>query len=98
MNIRVQDAVEDLTQQLECSAAAVKVLPVKRTSVESIVEYMTFHSFNWGNYSALGHAVLAAEKMGLPEEQIMKLLVEMEKSFYAVSLEEAANHYKHSKY
>lgn len=52
----------------------------------------------WSNQSALGYAIMAAERLGWSEEQIQQLVRSMQNRFDFKTLEEAAEHYRRSPY
>jgi hypothetical protein len=52
----------------------------------------------WSNQSALGYTILAAERTGLPDETIHRLVRSMRVLFDRKSLETAAEYYRRSAY
>lgn len=52
----------------------------------------------WSNQSAMGYAIMAADQIGWSDEQIHQLVKALHNRFDAVSLEQAAEHYRKSPY
>jgi hypothetical protein len=52
----------------------------------------------WSNQSAFGYAILAAERAGIPSDQINRLVRSMHNRFDMITLEEAAEAYRNSTY
>ena len=52
----------------------------------------------WSNQSALGYAIMAAERLGWSEERIQQLVRSLHNRFDFKTLEEAAEYYRQSAY
>lgn len=52
----------------------------------------------WNNQSCMGYAIMAAERAGLPPEEVRKITKAMHRVFDDKSLEQAAEHYRQSDY
>lgn len=55
-------------------------------------------NYEWSNQTCLGYAIMAAEQMGMKEEDIQILVRNMHNRFDFKTLEEAAEHYRKSPY
>ena len=52
----------------------------------------------WSNQACFGYLILAAEKAGLNEEEIKKIVKKMHRTHDEVSIEKAAEYYRESDY
>jgi len=66
--------------------------------VQQLLEESGEPNQRWSNQSAFGYAILAAVRIGMPEDEIQRLVRAMHTAFDMNSLEIAAEHYKRSPY
>ncbi|MED4602553.1 hypothetical protein P9314_17955 [Paenibacillus validus] len=52
----------------------------------------------WSNQSCFGYAIMAAERIGMGEKEIQRLVRAMHNRFDMITLAEAAEHYRKSPY
>jgi len=66
--------------------------------VQQLLEQSGEPSQRWSNQTAFGYAILASERIGMPEDEIQRLVRGMHTAFDRYTLEEAAEHYRKSPY
>jgi len=88
-----QGVTPDLIQLLDdVEELLVKAYQVGCQTAEKLVPQA------WSNQSAFGYAILAAERVCFPTEQINRLVRSMHNRFDMITLEEAAEAYRKSSY
>lgn len=100
MNAKTKEAMFNLRDELEQFGADHKMITVRRSDLEEIMNHLFFSGGEWSNQAALGYAIAAAESESLEliNEDVQRLVGAMVSEFDWRTLEEAADIYRKSNY